>query len=186
MQGQSCLQGGAAGFNTGNIGKLSSTRATPAWVLLSSSLFWVSNPTAAPDSPGNPLSRLLVRKPTVQSNHHDVSSQVELCFQTQNWSNARATGRCTSTTTARRPSSATAREPRIKPAMETLLRKKLHSEQVVWRTGATEMSREHHDSHQLPGAELDLHRGGQLPAEHGRRGDGVPRQPSRRPRQQHR
>ena len=38
--------GGAAGFDTGNREKLSSTQATPAWVLLSFSLFLVSNPAA--------------------------------------------------------------------------------------------------------------------------------------------
>ena len=41
---ESALQGGAAGFNTGNREKLSSTQAGVAWVLLSFSLFLVSNP----------------------------------------------------------------------------------------------------------------------------------------------
>ena len=40
------VQGGAAGFDTGNREKLSSTQAGVAWVLLSFSLFPVSNPAA--------------------------------------------------------------------------------------------------------------------------------------------
>ena len=47
---ESALQGGAAGFNTGNREKLSSTQGGVAWVLawmlLSFSLFLVSNPAA--------------------------------------------------------------------------------------------------------------------------------------------
>ena len=40
------IQSGAAGFDTGNGEKLSSTQPTPAWLLLSFSLFPVSNPAA--------------------------------------------------------------------------------------------------------------------------------------------
>ena len=40
------IQGWAAGFNTGNREELSSTQAGVAWVLLSFSLFPVSNPSA--------------------------------------------------------------------------------------------------------------------------------------------
>ena len=42
----SCLQSGAVGFDTESGEKLSSTQATPAWVLLSVSLFPVLNPAA--------------------------------------------------------------------------------------------------------------------------------------------
>ena len=42
----SFVQGGAAGFNTGNRENLSSTQAGVAWVMLSFSLFQASNPVA--------------------------------------------------------------------------------------------------------------------------------------------
>ena len=44
---KSHVQRRATGFNTGNRGKLSSTQATPVWVLLSFSLFPVLNPAPA-------------------------------------------------------------------------------------------------------------------------------------------